>query len=157
MRKAMGKKITEIMRAEREGFVSGAISKGFSPKVAEEVFDLIEPFAGYAFNRAHAVSYALIAYQTAYLKAHFTEEYMASLLTCFMDTPDKIAASVAECQRMGVPVLPPDVNRSSLDFTVEKQEDGVKAIRFGLTAIKNVGSSPKESSGTSRTSAGEST
>jgi DNA polymerase-3 subunit alpha len=137
VRKAMGKKVAQIMRKERSRFIKGAKQKGFSQKVAEEVFDLIEPFAGYAFNKAHSVSYAMIAYQTAYLKANYPVEYMAAFLAVNSGQQDKVAMAAAECQRLGVRVLPPDVNRSTATFAVES--DGERAIRFGMADIKNVG------------------
>jgi len=144
VRKAMGKKIPEIMRRERLRFIKGADKKGFSPKVAEEVFELIEPFAGYAFNKAHSVSYAMIAYQTAYLKANYPVEYMTALLTTNSGQQEKVAMAVAGCQRLGIRVLPPDINKSEASFRIEG--DGSKtrlgeelAIRFGLADIKNVG------------------
>ena len=143
VRKAMGKKITEMMQAEREHFVAGAVKKGFQESEAIEIFDLIEPFAGYAFNKAHATSYALIAYQTAYLKANYPAEYMCAFMTCFKELPEKLASAVSECTRLGVEVLPPDINRSGVDFTVEQLPgpDGSTrlAARFCLSAIKNVG------------------
>ena len=138
VRKAMGKKIPDIMRKERLRFLEGARQKGFSAKVAEDVFNLIEPFAGYAFNKAHSVSYAMIAYQTAYLKANYPVEYMTALLVSASGQQEKVAAAVADCQRMGIKVLPPDVNRSEANFCNESGEDS--AIRFGLADIKNVGS-----------------
>ncbi|HJX69571.1 MAG TPA: DNA polymerase III subunit alpha, partial [Dehalococcoidia bacterium] len=134
VRKAMGKKIPEIMRRERLRFIEGAKRKGFSPELAEEVFALIEPFAGYAFNKAHSVSYAMIAYQTAYLKANYPVEYMTALLITNSGQQEKIAAAVAGCQRLGVKVLPPDINKSQASFSIEGE-----AIRFGLADIKNVG------------------
>jgi DNA polymerase III subunit alpha len=137
VRKAMGKKNPEIMRREKIRFLEGAQRKGFSPRVAEDVFSLIEPFAGYAFNKAHSVSYAMIAYQTAYLKANYPIEYMTALLISASGQQDKVAAAVADCQRIGVKVLPPDVNRSDTHFCVEIGEGS--AIRFGLADIKNVG------------------
>jgi len=137
-RKAMGKKIPEVMRRQRKGFIAGAKRMGFSEEVAREVFDLIEPFAGYAFNKAHSVSYAMIAYQTAYLKANYPVEYMSAVLTMNMGQPDKVAFAIAECRRVDIPVLPPDVNKSSDTFAIEKT-DGKEGIRFGLAAIKNVG------------------
>ncbi|MBI4297000.1 MAG: DNA polymerase III subunit alpha [Chloroflexi bacterium] len=137
VRKAMGKKIPEIMRQEQERFLSGALHKGFSEKVAEEVWSLIEPFAGYAFNKAHSVSYAVIAYQTAYLKAHYPAQFMSALLTAYMGQAEKTQAAVAECRRLDIPVLSPDVNHSGLTFTIEEGERS--AIRFGLAAVKNVG------------------
>ncbi len=149
MRKAMGKKIPAVMLAERERFVAGAVGKGYPERLAEEVFDLIEPFAGYAFNKAHAFSYATIAYQTAYLKAHYPIEYMAAVLMAAGAHPtgalERIAAAVAECTRLGIEVLQPDVNRSSVNFSVERQEDGAHAIRFGLATIKHVGAGGVES------------
>ncbi|MFQ6122930.1 MAG: DNA polymerase III subunit alpha, partial [Dehalococcoidales bacterium] len=137
-RKAMGKKIPEVMKKERRNFIAGAKKNGFSAEVAAEVFALIEPFAGYAFNKAHSVSYALIAYQTAYLKANYPAEYMTAFLIIHADQLDKIASAIAECRRLGITVLPPDINRSQVTFSIEK-DSGSPAIRFGLTAIKNVG------------------
>ena len=139
-RKAMGKKITEVMRRERQHFVAGAKKKGFSSGLAEEVFNLIEPFAGYAFNKAHSVSYGMIAYQTAYLKANYPSEFMAALLTMHMGQPERIASAVNECRRLGIEVLPPDINHSVAEFAIE----GDNNIRFGLAAVKNVGSSAVE-------------
>jgi len=137
-RKAMGKKIPEVMKKERRSFIAGARKNGFSAEVAAEVFALIEPFAGYAFNKAHSVSYALIAYQTAYLKANYPAEYMAAFLIIQAGQLEKVASAIAECRRLGIAVLPPDINRSQVTFSIEKDGD-VPAIRFGLTAIKNVG------------------
>ncbi len=138
-RKAMGKKISEVMKKEKRNFMAGAKKGGFSTEVASEVFALIEPFAGYAFNKAHAVSYALIAYQTAYLKANYPAEYITALLITNAGQPEKVASAVAECRRLGITVLPPDTNRSQATFSIEKEVNNVSAIRFGLTAIKNVG------------------
>jgi len=139
-RKAMGKKIPEVMQKERSNFIAGAKESGFSAEVAAEVFTLIEPFAGYAFNKAHAVSYALIAYQTAYLKANYPAEYITAFLITNADQSEKVASAVAECRRLGITVLPPDVNRSQANFSIEKDDKGnAQAIRFGLAAIKNVG------------------
>jgi DNA polymerase-3 subunit alpha len=137
-RKAMGKKITEVMKKEKRSFLAGAKKKGFSAEVAEEVFALIEPFAGYAFNKAHAFSYALIAYQTAYLKANYPAEYITAFLTIHAGELEKIGSAVAECRRLNITVLPPDINRSQLEFSIE-DSGGQPAIRFGLAAIKNVG------------------
>ncbi len=137
-RKAMGKKIPEVMKKERRRFMSGARKNGFSDEVATAVFDLIEPFAGYAFNKAHAFSYALIAYQTAYLKANFPAEYITAFLITHIGQPEKVASAVTECRRLGIKVLPPDVNHSQVSFSIEK-DSGASAIRFGLAAIKNVG------------------
>jgi DNA polymerase-3 subunit alpha len=138
-RKAMGKKIAAVMQKEKRNFLSGAREMGYSSQVAEEVFALIEPFAGYAFNKAHSFSYALIAYQTAYLKANYPAEYITAFLVTHADQQDKVATAVAECRRLGIEVLPPDVNRSQVNFSIEPGEEGKAAIRFGLNAIKNVG------------------
>ncbi len=139
VRKAMGKKIAELMSQEEDRFIEGAISTGFTKELAKEVFSLIEPFAGYAFNKAHSVSYALISYWTAYFKANYPYEYMASVLNARLDHPDKTAGAISECFRMGIPVLLPDVNESDVLFTISKNDDGATALRFGLSAIKNVG------------------
>ncbi|MCS7050741.1 MAG: DNA polymerase III subunit alpha, partial [Thermomicrobium sp.] len=143
MRKAMGKKIPEKMRAERERFIAGAKANGYSEEDAERIFNLIEPFAGYAFNKAHATSYAVVSYQTAFLKAHYPVEYMTAVLRNAPSHPSgtvkRIAAALAECQQLGIPVLPPDVNRSEATFTVEAMPDGGKGIRFGLAMVKHVG------------------
>jgi DNA polymerase-3 subunit alpha len=144
-RKAMGKKIPEVMKKERRSFMAGAKKNGFSAELAAEVFALIEPFAGYAFNKAHAVSYALIAYQTAYLKANYPVEYITALLSTHVGQPEKVSGGVGECRRLGIEVLPPDANRSQPNFSIEKTDEGLSAIRFGLTAIKNVGFSAVES------------
>ena len=139
LRKAMGKKIAEVMRKEKRNFLEGAEKKGYSVETAEQIFALIEPFSGYAFNKAHAFSYALIAYQTAYLKANYPVEYMTAFLITNADQPEKVAGAVAECRRLGISVLPPDINHSRVNFTIEKNDGTAAAIRFGLTAIKNVG------------------
>ncbi len=137
-RKAMGKKIAEVMKKERRRFIEGARKKGFSTDIATQVFNLIEPFAGYAFNKAHSVSYALIAYQTAYLKANYPAEYITAFLIIHADQPEKVASAVTECRRLGISILPPDINRSQVSFSIEK-DGAAPAIRFGLSAIKNVG------------------
>ncbi|MGD0765380.1 MAG: DNA polymerase III subunit alpha, partial [Dehalococcoidia bacterium] len=148
MRKAMGKKIASVMRAEHERFIAGARERGYGETDAQQIFDLIEPFAGYAFNKAHAVSYATIAYQTAYLKAKYPVEYMTAVLMFASSHPagaqERIAAAVAECAKLGIPVLPPDVNHSAVNFSIERQENGDPAIRFGLAVIKNVGAAAAE-------------
>jgi DNA polymerase-3 subunit alpha len=141
-RKAMGKKIAEVMKKEKRNFINGAKKNGFSAEVAEDVFRLIEPFAGYAFNKAHAVNYALIAYRTAYLKSNYPVEYLSALLIAFSGQTEKIAIAFTECRRLHIDVLPPDINRSYANFAIEKQADGASAIRFGLTSIKNVGAGP---------------
>lgn len=141
LRKAIGKKIPKLLREQRDMFVQGAEAKKVPKQIAEKVFDFIEPFAGYSFNRAHAVCYALIAYQTAYLKAHYPAEFMAALLTSDENDTDRIAIEVTESTAMGIPVLPPDVNKSGLHFTVVQDtgSSSREAIRFGLLAVKNVG------------------
>jgi DNA polymerase-3 subunit alpha len=138
-RKAMGKKIAETMRKEKKNFMDGAIKNGYSEKDAEQIFALIEPFSGYAFNKAHAFSYALIAYQTAYLKANYPAEYITAFLTIHAGETDKVANAIAECRRINITVRPPDINRSQVAFSIENDEEGQPAIRFGLAAIKNVG------------------
>jgi DNA polymerase-3 subunit alpha len=137
-RKAMGKKIPEVMKKEKQNFINGAKKNGVSTELAADIFALIEPFAGYAFNKAHSVSYALIAYQTAYLKANYTLEYMAAFLNTYAFHSDRLPPAIAESRRLNIPVLPPDINKSQTSFAIEK-EDGKASIRFSLTAIKNVG------------------
>jgi DNA polymerase-3 subunit alpha len=118
------------------------VAKGYSPQEAQQIYDLIEPFAGYAFNKAHAVSYATIAYQTAYLKANYPEEYMTAVLIMASNHPagaaQRVAEAYAECRRRGIAILPPDVNHSGVNFSLEGHDDG-RAIRFGLANVKNVG------------------
>ena len=147
VRKAMGKKKKEMMEAERERFIEGAQGKGYSSQDATAVFDLIEPFAGYAFNKAHSWCYGNIAYQTAWLKANYPVQYMTAVLQntkSAPDTFDRIAAAIAECTKLGIEVLPPDINRSEENFSVEPRSDGTRAIRFGLGVVKNVGASAVE-------------
>lgn len=134
LRKAMGKKQQEVMEAQRNSFIQGCIKNGIDEKTAEKVFEEISYFAGYGFNKSHAAAYALVAYQTAYLKAHFPVEFMAALLTSVRHNTDKVAQYIAECRHMGIEVLPPDINESLEVFAAV---DG--KIRFGLTAVKNVG------------------
>ena len=134
LRQAMGKKSAEEMQAQREKFVEGAIARHVPKEPANKIFDLMEFFAGYGFNKSHSTAYALLAYQTAYLKANYPWHFMASLLTIEARNTDKLALYMGECRDMGVPILPPDVNASDLAFKVNP--DGV---RFGLTAVKNVG------------------
>ena len=139
VRKAMGKKIASLMAQERERFVEGARANGFDQKVAVDIFNLIEPFAGYAFNKAHSVSYALISYWTAYFKSHYPLEYMASVLNSRMDHPEKVVSSINECFRLNIPVLLPDINKSDEYFTIEKENGATPGLRTGLAAIKTVG------------------
>ncbi|MGB9440322.1 MAG: DNA polymerase III subunit alpha, partial [Desulfobacterales bacterium] len=140
LRKAMGKKIVEIMARHRQRFVEGAVANKIAEKKAKKLFDLIEKFGGYGFNKSHSAAYALIAYQTAFLKAHFPVEIMASLLTSEMNSTDGVVKFIAECRHHDIPILPPDINKSDIEFTV----DG-SSIRFGLVAVKNVGESAIES------------
>lgn len=140
LRHAMGKKNAQVMREERNRFLHGA-KKGHIPlKKAERVFNLMEKFGGYGFNKSHSAAYALIAYQTAYLKAHYPLEFMAALLTSEMDSTDDIVKYIGECREKGIEILPPDVNESERDFTVVGDK-----IRFGLAAVKNVGTAAIES------------
>ncbi len=134
LRKAMGKKIKEVMAQHRERFMQGAIKNGIAKDKAESIFDLMEKFGGYGFNKSHSAAYALIAFQTAYLKAHYPVEFMASLLTSEMGSIDSVVKYISECRSHNIKVLPPDINKSGKIFTV----DG-NAIRFGLVAVKNVG------------------
>ena len=139
VRKAMGKKIAALMAQERDNFVAGATGNGFDEALAVDIFNLIEPFAGYAFNKAHSVSYALISYWTGYFKAHYPVEYMAAVLNARLDNTDKTISSINECFRLGIPVMLPDVNRSGEFFTIDEDEDGNQGLRIGLAAIKTVG------------------
>ncbi len=140
LRKAMGKKIPELMAAERERFVAGAVDKGYEQSVADDLFTLIERFAGYGFNKSHSVGYGVISYQTAWLKANYPVEYLAALLTSVKNNKDRLPQYLNECRVMGITVLPPDVNESDADFTPRGQ-----AIRFGLSAVRNVGEGVVES------------
>jgi DNA polymerase-3 subunit alpha len=137
---AIRKKKSTVLRAQKEKFVTRAAERGVPPQTIDAVFKAFEPFERYGFNKAHATCYGLIAYQTAYLKANFTVDYMASVLSAFRDNEEKVAAAVAECRRLGIEVRPPDVGRSQVEFTVEEE-----AIRFGLLAVKNVGQGAIES------------
>ncbi|NOY15137.1 MAG: DNA polymerase III subunit alpha, partial [bacterium] len=138
-RKAIGKKIPAEMKKQKEKFINGCIKKGMTRKKAQELFKIIEPFTGYGFNKAHAASYALIAYQIAYMKAHYPVEFMAPLLTAFSDNDEKLAAAISEAKKMDIQILPPDINKSYAHFAIEVAPDGKEVIRFGLQAIKNVG------------------
>jgi len=139
LRKAMGKKIAHLMAEMKVKFISGAEKNGVSTREATEVFSMLENFAAYGFNKSHAVCYAVIAYQTAYLKAHYPECFMAALLTSDLNDIDRIAIEIAECERLGIKVMPPDVNESFVDFGIVKETGN---IRFGLGAIKGIGESP---------------
>ncbi len=134
LRRAMGKKKKEILDKEFVPFRDGCVAKGYSLEAIQAVWDVLVPFAGYAFNKAHSAAYGLVSYWTAYLKAHYPAEYMAGLLTSVGDDKDKMAVYLAECRRMGIQVLPPDVNQSAGPFTPIGKD-----IRFGLGAVRNVG------------------
>lgn len=138
LRRAMGKKDEVAMRSMNDEFLEGCAQRGIHRKHANQVWDLLLPFAGYAFNKAHAICYALIAYQTAYLKAHYPVEYMAALLAVYQTKDDRVTAFIEESRRSGIKVLPPDVNRSTWDFSIEPDGE-TNCIRFGLAAIKGVG------------------
>ena len=141
LRKAMGKKIPAVMDAEHETFVAGALKKGYTKEQADIVFDLMVPFAGYGFNKAHAVSYAYIAYWTAYFKANHPTEFLAAVLDSASGNPEKVGDAIREATRIGITVEPPSINHSRSGFTIERDSDGNDAIRFGLAAVKNVGAS----------------
>ncbi|MBB5336075.1 DNA polymerase III subunit alpha [Pectinatus brassicae] len=138
LRRAMGKKKHAVLVAQKENFIKGTREKNIDDKLAEKIFDLLVSFADYGFNKSHSAAYALVAYQTAYLKAHYPQEYMAAMLTSFMTNADKIKNYIEQCQYMGIKILPPDINLSGAAFTADAKEKG---IRFGLAAIKNVGES----------------
>jgi DNA polymerase III subunit alpha len=140
-RKAVGKKIPEEMAAQMEKFKKGIVANGQTADFAEMLWKLFEPFQSYGFNKAHAASYGMVAYQTAYMKANYSVEYMTALLTAESDDKEKVTAAINECVRMKIKVLPPDVNESDVGFTIVPEKDslGGNAIRFGLSAIKNVG------------------
>jgi DNA polymerase-3 subunit alpha len=134
LRKSCGKKIREVMAKERESFVAGCIENGYGEEIGTKLFDIIEPFADYAFNKSHSYGYGFVAYQTAFLKAHYPVEYLAALLTSVKDDKDKTAVYLAECRNLGIQVLVPDVNVSQSDFIAREN-----TIPFGLSAIRNVG------------------
>lgn len=136
-RKALGKKIMHEVEGYRGDFIEGCVNNGVAPDVAERLFELIQPFGGYGFNKAHAASYAVIAFYCAYLKANYPAEFMAALMTAEASKPDKIADALAECRRLGVEVLKPDINKSRKAFSVESGN-----VRFGLLAIKGIGDNP---------------
>jgi DNA polymerase-3 subunit alpha len=134
LRKAMGKKDPAVMAKQRDRFMEGCKARGIAEKKAAKIFDLMEFFAGYGFNKSHSTTYAYLAYQTAYLKANYPRHFMAALLTIEAQNTEKLAFYLAEARDLGVPVLPPDINRSELAFTVQPE-----GVRYGLTAVKNVG------------------
>ncbi|MBW3662207.1 MAG: DNA polymerase III subunit alpha [Actinobacteria bacterium] len=134
LRKAMGKKDPEVMAQQRSKFVDGAVAKGYERPFATQLFDQIERFAGYGFNKSHSCGYGLVAYQTAWLKANYPVEYMAALLTSVKNNKDRLPLYLNECRRMGITVLPPDVNESDVDFSPRGEQ-----IRFGLSAVRGIG------------------
>lgn len=134
VRRAMSKKKADVMEKERQGFLEGAIAQGVPKSVADSVFNEMSSFASYAFNKSHAAAYAFVAYQTAYLKCHYPKEFMAALLTSVLDSTSKIIEYTGECKSEGIPILPPDINRSQEGFTATEE-----GIRFGLLAVKNLG------------------
>ncbi|MFQ2714018.1 DNA polymerase III subunit alpha [Aeromonas caviae] len=140
LRRAMGKKKPEEMAKQRAGFEEGAVKNGVDGELAMKIFDLVEKFAGYGFNKSHSAAYALVSYQTLWLKTHFPAEFMAAVMTADMDNTDKIVTLVDECQRMGLTVIPPDVNTGRYRFSVN--EDG--HIVYGIGAVKGVGEGPIE-------------
>ena len=139
LRRAMGKKIRAEMDAQRQAFTEGAVGRGIKADKATEVFDLMAKFADYGFNKSHAAAYALVAYQTAWLKANHPAAFLAASMSLALGNTDKLAALRQEAERVGVRVLPPCINKSGADFTVEALPDGVQAIRYALAAVKKVG------------------
>ncbi|MCB0329512.1 MAG: DNA polymerase III subunit alpha [Bdellovibrionales bacterium] len=150
LRRAMGKKIPEEMAAQRTRFMEGALEKKIDEKAAKEIFDQMETFARYGFNRSHSAAYALISFQTAYLKAHFPVEFMAALMSLEMDDSDKTLKNLNECRKQKITVLPPDVNLSLSDFSVQES-----CIRYGLSAVKGVGEKAVEVVVAARSEGGE--
>ncbi len=144
LRRAMGKKDPEEMAEQRDRFMSGAAALGHPKAVAEQIFDQMEKFSGYGFNKSHSAAYALVAYQTAYLKTHYPVEFMAALLTSETSKPESVVKYIGECREMGIKVEPPDVQISGAQFTPLVTAEG-EAIRFGLAAVKNVGGNAIES------------
>jgi len=150
LRKAMGKKKPEIMAKFKDQFVNGAVTNGIPRETAKSIFELMEYFAGYGFNKSHSAAYAVITYQTAYLKANYPVQYMVAQMSCEKQNTDKIAEYIEDCRHMGIEVTPPDVNESQNDFTISDNNK----IRFGLGAIKNVGNKAIESIIESRNTSG---
>ena len=144
LRRAMGKKIKAEMDAQRAMFVDGAKKNNVKESQASSIFDLVAKFAGYGFNKSHAAAYAVIAYQTAYLKANYTVQFLAGSMTYEMVSTDKLGQFIAEAKKFGISVLPPDINHSQVEFSVEKESSGKLAVRYALAAIKNVGAAAME-------------
>jgi DNA polymerase III subunit alpha len=143
LRRAMGKKIKAEMEAQRKAFIDGATSRGVGERVAEHIFEQVAKFAGYGFNKSHAAAYALVAYQTAYLKANHPVEFLAASMTLDLGNTDKLNVFRGECDRLGIKLLPPDINRSAVTFAVEETPQGA-AIRYALAAVKGVGAQAME-------------
>ena len=139
LRKAMGKKLPEQMAKYESRFIDGSVENGTERKLAVQIFQMIEKFAGYGFPKAHSAAYAVIGAQTAYLKARYPVQFMAALMSTEMGTSEKTVVNIAECRRCDIAILPPDINRSGVEFGVERQEDGSEAIRFAMGAVRNVG------------------
>ncbi len=155
LRKAVAKKKGDVLLEQRGRFVSGAMANGVTEEVANTIFDNWEAFARYGFPKGHAADYGVIAVQTAYLKTHYAVEYMTALLAVEQNNTDKVSLYVADCRRMGIEVLPPDINTSGWDFSIEDRPNGTSAIRFGLGAVKNVGHGPVATILEARTEAGQ--
>ena len=155
LRRAMGKKKAEEMARQREHFIKGALERGFPQRKIEKIFDLMEQFAGYGFNKSHSAAYAYLAFVTGYLKAHYPVDFMAALLTSETGNTAKVVKYINECREMGITILPPDVNHSDWSFTPDGQGPGSgQGIRFGLGAVKNLGQSAVEAIGKARQEVG---
>ena len=150
LRRAMGKKNADEMAKQRESFTAGAVSKGFAEELASNIFDLMEKFAGYGFNKSHSAAYALVAYQTAWLKAHYPAEFMAATISSDMDKTDKVVTFIDECRAMGLDLLPPDVNQGQFRFSVDSEG----RVIYGLGVIKGLGEGPVSSIIAARTEGG---
>jgi DNA polymerase-3 subunit alpha len=155
LRRAMGKKKAEEMARQRAHFIQGALERGFPQRKVEKIFDLMEQFAGYGFNKSHAAAYAYLAFVTGYLKAHYPVDFMAALLTSETGNTAKVVKYINECREMGITILPPDVNHSDWSFTPDGEGPGSgQGIRFGLGAVKNLGQSAVEAIGKARQEVG---
>src|SRR5690606_18259903 len=151
LRRAMGKKKPEEMAKQRQIFMTGAVERGIDEKLATHIFDLMEKFAGYGFNKSHSAAYALVTYHTAWLKAHYPAEFMAALMTCDMDKTDKLVVLKKDCNELGIELEPLNVNRSDYAFTTL----GPRRISYGLGAVKGVGSSAAQAIVAEREANGE--
>ncbi len=154
LRRAMGKKDAAIMAQQRQEFTKGAVARGVAEKQAGQIYDQVDKFAGYGFNKSHAAAYALVSYQTAYLKANYPVEFLAASMTLDLGNTEKLNTFRQELSRIGVKLLPPDINKSYPVFAVEEQADGTKAIRYALGAVRNVGLAAMESVVRERTANG---